>query len=324
MVELTIAFMILNKMKNKILVTCPPMIKRIDNYIELAKNLNILLYPAKIKQSLSEEELIKIIGNFDGWIIGDDIASKEVIRVGKYGRLKAAVKWGVGTDNINYEAFKDNDIKIANTPNMFGKEVADISIGYLIGLARHTYLIDSEIKKGKWPKITGSSLAGKKIGLIGYGDIGQETSKRLLIMGMKVIVYDPNINKEYNRDIDVEDWPNKIDEVDYLIINCSLTKTSYKMLNERIFKKMKKGVKIINVSRGLIINERDLINALEDGIVESVALDVFEEEPLTKESKLMKFNNCIFGSHNASNTEEAVDTTTRKTLYLMSDFLIDK
>jgi len=305
-----------------ILVTCPPMLGMIDSFQSTAKEYNFKLIPADVTQTLSEEELIKIIGNFDGWIIGDDPATRKVFEAGLAGSLKALVKWGVGVDNVDLDACRDLKIKVKNTPNMFGSEVADIAMGYVTGLARNTFLIDRKVREGKWPKPQGISLKGKKVGLVGYGDIGRNTAKRLIAAEMDLFVYDPYIKIESIHDnIKVSKWPNNIDELDFVVINCALSSSSYHLLNNEAFKLMKRGVRIVNVGRGPIIDENALISALKSGKVHSAALDVFEEEPLNLNSPLKKFENCIFGSHNASNTLDGVIKTSKKALKIMNEFL---
>ena len=204
-----------------ILVTCPPMLGMLDSFELIAKKYNMNLIPVKVTQTLCEKELIKIISKFDGWIIGDDPATRKVIEAGLKGSLKAVVKWGVGVDNVDFEACRDLEIKVNNTPNMFGSEVADIAMGYVIGLARNTFIIDRKVREGKWYKPQGIALKGKKVGLVGYGDIGKQTAKRLIASEMEVIVYDPYLKKEpFDSKIKFSKWPQYINQVEFIVINC--------------------------------------------------------------------------------------------------------
>ena len=157
----------------RVLVTCPPMLGLIEEFDCLAQAKGLQLIPAETAQILSENELIDLLPDYDGWIIGDDPATLKVFEAGKVGKLRAAVKWGVGTDNVDFQACERLKIPIANTPNMFGGEVADNAVGYLVGLARETFFIDREIRAGAWPKPPGMSISGKHIGVVGYGDIGR-------------------------------------------------------------------------------------------------------------------------------------------------------
>lgn len=299
----------------RVLVTCPPMLGMKEQFLPLFAKHNIDVHCPHVTQTLSEAELIELVPQFDGWIIGDDPATARVLEAGKRGKLKAAIKWGIGVDNVDFAACEMLGIPITNTPGMFGREVADIAVGYLIGLARETFLIDREVRKGLWPKPRGTSLAGKRVGLIGYGDIGSQTAKRLRAMEMQINVYDPRFSD--NTAIESTDflsWPNGLESCDFLIFTCALTKTNRHMLNAEILAKCKKGVRIINVARGPLIDERALEQALFIGHVHSAALDVFEDEPLQLNSALHKYPQCIFGSHNASNTSDAVAATNARAI----------
>ena len=309
-------------MTQKILVSAPPMLHVLDELDFESKSLGLELEGAEVTQTLSESQLVKLVPKFDGWIVGDDPGTLKVFQAGKKGNLKAAIKWGIGVDNIDFQACRDLGIPITNTPGMFGNEVADIALAYLIGLSRNIVLIDRNVRKGKWIKPQGISLEGKKVALLGYGDIGRNAARRLNVMGMKVIAYDPYISENELEDGSIlSTWPIGIEQADFLLITCALNKETFHLINEHVFIKMKKGVRIINVSRGPIIKEEDLIKALENETVHSAALDVFEEEPLPLQSKLRNYEYCIFGSHNASNTKEAVLKTSKKAIQLLSEFL---
>ena len=158
----------------RILVTCPPMLGMIDSFNPLFEKYGVEVTAPKVIQTLSVEELKDLVPQHDGWIIGDDPATREVFQAGRLGRLKAAVKWGIGIDNVDFSACKDLAIPIINTPDMFGSEVADIAMGYVIALARETFQIDRYIRDGHWPKPRGISLMGKTVALLGYGDVGKE------------------------------------------------------------------------------------------------------------------------------------------------------
>ncbi len=298
------------------------MIESIDKFLPIFEKNKIDITTPEFTQTLSVNELKTILPKHDGWIIGDDPATREVFTAGKSGLLKAAVKWGVGVDNVDFDACRDLDIPITNTPNMFGKEVADMAIGYLIALARETFQIDQRIRKGEWPKPKGISLSGKTVALVGFGDIGKNTAKRLLAADMNVIAYDPSAQlSETLSDVELVDWPDRIDEADFIVVNCSLTQSSHHMVNADVFSRAKDSVRIVNIGRGLVIDEQALINALQSGKVYSAALDVFEEEPLPKNSYLREHPRCIFGSHNASNTSDAVERTSKIAIEKLFGFL---
>ena len=306
----------------RILVTCPPMLGMIDSFIPLFEKYGVEVTAPKVVQTLSVEELKELVPQHDGWIIGDDPATREVFEVGKQGKLKAAVKWGIGVDNVDFSACADLDIPIINTPDMFGSEVADIAMGYVIALARETFQIDRNIRDGHWPKPRGISLSGKSVALVGYGDVGKNAAKRMLSSGMKVVAYDPYATSDnLLLDVEHEKWPKRIDEADFIVITCSLTESSRYMINEKLLENAKSGVRIVNVGRGPIIDEAALESALLSEKVYSAALDVFEIEPLPMNSYLRTHPRCIFGSHNASNTSDAVVRTSQIAIEKIIEFL---
>jgi len=310
----------------KILVTCPPMLGMFNEFVEPAKKLGIELVAAETTQILTEEELIELLPHYDGWIIGDDPATKRVFEAGLTGKLKAAVKWGIGVDNVDFSACKELNIPIVNTPNMFGGEVADVALAFLLGLARETYYIDREIRSTYgWPKPAGMSVAGKTVGVVGFGDIGKSTVKRLSGFDVNVTVYDPGVDGNQGFDfVTRKSFPDGLEDLDFLIFTCALNKHNFHMLNTKTLEKLKKGAKVINVARGPLIDENALIKALHSGHISAAALDVFEEEPLPKNSPLRDMPQCIFGSHNGSNTKEGVRRATYEAMSKVAGFLHGK
>lgn len=309
--------------KLRVLVTCPPMLGLIDEFRPRFEERHIELVTPHVVQTLSEAALKEMLPHADGWIIGDDPASEQVLRAGREGRLRAAVKWGVGVDNVDFEAAKKLGIQVAHTPHMFGAEVADIAVHYLIGLARQTFFIDRQVRAGAWPKPVGISLQGKTVALIGFGDIGRHTARRLYAHQMRVLVYDPYVcptASELSR-YRFAVWPKRLDRADFVVVTCTLTPQTRHLLDTEAFARMKDGVRLVNVSRGPIIDEQALVAALQSGKVHSAALDVFEKEPLPADSPLRQCAQCVFGTHNASNTAEAVRRTTERAIELLFDFL---
>lgn len=298
------------------------MLGLIDEFYPAFEKNNLEGIAANVTQVMSEEELIDILPDYDGWIIGDDPATRRVFEAGQAGRLKAAVKWGVGVDNVDFAACKDLGIPITNTPGVFGREVADVAMTYLLGLARETYRIDREIRQNKaWPKPSGVSLWNKTVAIVGFGDIGQATAKRLLACDLKVIAYDPYYKANPDLNVETAAWPSRLDEADFIVFTCPLTPDTHHMFNTDILRKLKPGVRVINVARGPIIDETALLSGLENGVVHSAALDVFEVEPLSDTSALRQYDRCIFGSHNGSNTVDAVRHVSHLAIDKMAGFL---
>lgn len=292
----------------RVLVTCPPMLGQFAEFVEPARKLGLELEPAEVLQTLSEAELMELVPAYDGWIIGDDPATCRVLQAGRKGSLKAAVKWGIGVDNVDFDACSDLGIPVTNTPLMFGAEVADVAMAYITGLARGLFAVDRAIReRAQWPKPAGMSLSGKTVALVGHGDVGRNLAKRLQVSGMRVVGYDPGVQPEaMEHGVEHARWPERLDEADFIVLTCSLTPANRHMLNAQTIAAAPRGVFVVNVARGPLIDETALVAALESGHVAGAALDVFEEEPLPADSPLRAFPACIFGSHNGSNTVDAV------------------
>ncbi len=307
----------------KVLITCPPMLGQLAEFLPIFEEAGIEVIAPKVVQTLSEEELIDLVPTVDGWIIGDDQATERVFRAGKAGKLKAAVKWGIGVDNVDFKACKELDIPIVNTPMMFGAEVATIAVSYVLGLARQTYYIDREVRAGNWVKPAGMSLAGHTVALVGFGDIGKATARFLKAFDMHINVYDPFAKKSESDEANYNflDFPQELEKADFVVTTCALTPATKHLINAESIQRMKDGVRIVNVSRGPIIDEAALIDALKSGKVHSAGLDVFENEPLPINSELRQFDRCIFGTHNGSNTIQGVQRASHQAIKSMFEFL---
>jgi D-3-phosphoglycerate dehydrogenase len=305
----------------KVLVTCPPMLGMIGALRGLFEARGIELTCPDVTQTLSVGQLMNLLPGHHGWIIGDDPADRQVLTVGAASGLRAAVKWGVGIDNVDFAACRDLGIKVTNTPGMFGAEVADVALGYVIALARETFVVDRTVRTGAWPKPRGISLAGRCVALIGHGDIGRSLLVRLRACGMRVIVYDPASPAPESAEVSNAVWPERCAEADFLVVTCALTESSRHMINASTIAALRSGVRVVNVSRGPVIDESALVNALRTGQVHSAALDVFEVEPLPADSPLRDFPRCVLGSHNGSNTEEAVIRASLEAAQYVFEFL---
>lgn len=306
----------------KILVTCPPMVAALAEFAEEFRRRGMEAHAPPVAQTLPPEELKRLLPGFDGWIIGDDPTGRDILAAGKRGRLRAAVKWGAGTDNVDFKAFAELGIPVRNTPRMFGEVVADVALGYLIGLARELFLVDREVRSGRWPKPAGVSLAGRTVALAGFGDVGRALARRLIACGMKVIAYDPAYRPEPGLEaVEPEPWPDRLKEADFLVLACALNEGNRRMVGARTLALARPGLRIVNVARGGLVDESALAAALESGQVHSAALDVFEAEPLPADSPLRRLPRVVLGSHNASNTVEAVRLASRRAIETLAELL---
>lgn len=310
---------------HKILLTCPPMIGMVEAFSKDFENVNFDVTVPKFTQEMSEDTLCDIIGDYDGWIIGDDPASRRVVEAGVKGRLKACMRWGVGTNNVDFEAFKEFSIPIENTPGVFGREVADLACHYVTALARDTFTIDRKVKQGEWFKPIGQSLWNARVLIVGFGDIGQNLAKRLLAHDMEVWFYDPHVEKsEIAPGCSKVTWPDALAHADYVVFTAPLNDNTYHMLNEENIALVKNGIKLVNVGRGPLVSEVALVKGLREGYISAAALDVFEVEPYSPRTHLSleQFSDrLIFGSHNGSNTKQAVEYVSRRCIKGLHEML---
>ena len=300
-------------MNERILVSCVQLQRTLAEHRQRLDERNAELVVPEVRQQLTEAELLDLIPGVDGMIAGDDHLTRAVLERAE--RLKVVSKWGVGTDAIDLVAAEELGIRVTNTPGMFGEEVADVAIGYLIMLARHLHATDRAVRAGDWAKPEGVSLGGRTLGIIGLGHIGQAVARRALAMGMRVTgsEVDPaNSARAALLGVEVTDLESLLADADVISLNSPLTPETRHLLNAESLALMKHGAWIINTARGGLIDEPALISALASGQVAAAALDVFEVEPLPPESPLRGFEQVILGSHNGSNTVEAGRRTSER------------
>ena len=285
-----------------IVITCPRYFSEVENLNELIMNKE---YPVELitpkGQGFDAKEMKKNLRNSKIAVVGDDEINDDVINSCQ--KLELIIKWGVGTDNINIST---NSPKVLNTPGDIYIDVAEHVI-YLIGslLKQIPYIHKQLLVNTEWNKPIGTRLMNKNLGFIGFGSIGQYTAKLLKPFGVNIFYYDPYSDKSDNSIALKKDLKFLQKTSDILVVTASLTKETRNLVNKQFFNKLEKKPYIVNVSRGQIINEEDLIYALDQDLISGCALDVFEKEPVIDGNPLRSFNNVIFSTHNASNTLEA-------------------
>lgn len=291
-------------------MACPQMQAAWPSFAPHLAELGIEADLPVVVQQLSEQELLDTIGGFDGVIAGDEPYTRAVLE--KASRLRILSKWGVGVDNIDWVAATDVGIAVTNTPGVFDAEVADVAVGYLILLTRNLHRIDTGVRGGDWPKPAGRSLAGLTLGIIGFGGTGTALARRAVAMDMSVIGHDIDAAAmERARQLGhaAADIDELVTGADAISLHCPLTTANRHLLDHRRFAHMRPAALVVNTARGPLIDEAALVEAIRNGQVAGAALDVFEEEPLDAGSPLRTLPNVILGSHNASNTDEAVART---------------
>jgi len=302
----------------RILISAPYMLMDFERFknIFIENNLEVTL--ANVKERLSEHELLDIIADFDGVVCGDDEFTRKVLSKAK--KLKVLSKWGTGINSIDLKAAEELGIKVCNTVNAFSHPVADTTMAYMLAFARSVITSDAQMKQGIWEKITGFTLSEKTLGIIGLGNIGTQVAKRAHAFNMKIIANDirdiaPVILEQY--DITMTTKYDIFENADFISIHCTLDESTHHMIDRTAFDKMKQKPYLVNTARGGHISHGDLLKALEQGVIAGAALDVFEEEPLPADDKLLQRSDVILAPHNSNNSRkywEAVHTNTLSNL----------
>ncbi|MFH1201810.1 MAG: phosphoglycerate dehydrogenase [Candidatus Omnitrophota bacterium] len=264
-------------------------------------------FSVDVKLDLKPEQLKEIIANYDALVVRSGTkVTKEIIEAGK--NLKVIGRAGVGLDNVDLEAATKKGIIAMNSPAGNTISTAEHTMSMILALSRNIPQADTSMKKGEWlrSKFMGAELYGKTLGIIGLGRIGKEVARRSSSFGMKIIAYDPFISESAAKEMEVElvELKDLISRADYITLHIPFTDETKNMISEKELALMKKNVRIINCSRGGIIDEKALAKAVEEGRIAGCALDVYETEP-PKDSPLLKCNNCVLTPHLGASTEEA-------------------
>jgi len=248
---------------------------------------------------LPKTELPKIIADYDALIIRSATKAKgDLLSNAK--KLKVIGRAGEGLDNIDFQKANELGIKVVNTPHVSYMSVAELTIGYVLALARNIVQGTASLREGKWEKeqLMGTEVNGKTLGIIGCGYIGKTVERLAISLGMKVLGVEECV---YDHFIPIDEM---LPEADFITVHVPLTPNTKHLISTNEFNKMKDGVMIVDCSRGGVVDQEALYQALVSGKVRAAALDVFEEEPPTN-SKLLKLSNVIATPHIGAQTKEA-------------------
>lgn len=258
---------------------------------------------------LTSEELLKVIPEYHALVVRSETqVSADLFEVAV--NLKVIGRAGVGVDNIDLQAATRKGVLVLNAPNGNITATIEYAFGMMLALARNIPQAHIAVRAGVWKRseFTGIEMKGKTLGVIGLGRIGSGVATRALAFGMNVLAYDPFINEQNAEELGVElvELERIYSEADFITLHIPLTAETRYMLNKSAFSQMKKGVRIVQCSRGGVINESALLEAIQEGIVGGAALDVFEQEPVDHNHPLLATRKVIFTPHIASYSEEAL------------------
>ncbi len=273
---------------------------------------------------LPPEELKKKIKDYHGLVVRSATkVTAEIIEAAE--NLKVIGRAGTGVDNIDTEAATKKGIVVMNTPGGNTVTTAEHAIAMMTSLARNIPQATASMKRGEWEKkkFEGTELTGKTLGILGAGNIGGVVATRALGLRMNVIAYDPYISAEAadKLGITLASTDELYAKSDFISIHLPLTGETRGMINADAFKKMKKGVKIINCARGGIVNEADLAEAIKAKLVSGAAFDVFEKEPTPKDNPLLSLDEVILTPHLGASTREAQESVAVAVAGQIADYL---
>lgn len=258
---------------------------------------------------LSAEELRAKVSLVDALVVRSGTrVTREVFEAAR-GRLRVVGRAGVGIDNVDLQAATEAGCLVVNAPTANTVAAAEHAVALLAAMARNVAQADASLRAGKWQrsKFVGVTLVGKTLAIMGFGKVGSEVARRAKGLGMDIIAHDPYAPVDRARAIGVDlvSFDEAISTSDFISLHMPLTPVTEKLFNDETFAKMQKGVRIINVARGGVVDEEALLRALDNGTVAQAALDVFTEEPPPRDSKLVQHENVTVTPHLGASTTEA-------------------
>jgi D-3-phosphoglycerate dehydrogenase / 2-oxoglutarate reductase len=256
-----------------------------------------------------DSDLADVIGRYDAIVVRSATKlSADILERAE--RLRVIGRAGVGVDNVDVEAATRRGIVVANAPESTVVSAAEHTIGLLVALARNIPQAHAALKQGRWERSQwgGVELAGKTLGVLGFGRVGQQVARRAVGLGMRVVAYDPFVSADRVRELGAEyaETPEAVfAAADFLTLHVPLTEETRGLIGVEAFGRMRPGVRIVNAARGELVDEEALAEALRSGVVAGAALDVFSEEPYG--GPLLGLEGVVVTPHLAASTAEAQD-----------------
>lgn len=256
---------------------------------------------------LKPHELIPLIKDVDGYIAGLDYVDAAVI--GSANRVRVIARYGVGIDRVDVGEATRHGIVVTNTPGTNSVAVAELTIAFLLALARDLIPANEAVQTGTWPSLNGVGIRGKTVGLIGFGAVGREVARLLMSFRCRLLAVDPFVAPEIAEAYGVRIVPMDLllSEADFVSLHTPATGLTVGMVNREFLERMKKGAFLINTARGDLIDEPALRYAIESGHVRGAALDCFSREPPAADNPLLGLPQVIATSHIGAHTDEAVN-----------------
>lgn len=264
-------------------------------------------------------EAMDHLDRYDGIVVGmDPFGEKEFA---KASRLKAIMKFGVGVENIDQDCAKRRGVAVRNMPGVNNEAVAEMAFSLMICAARKVAEGDRAVRAGQWPRLLGTSLKGKTLGIVGTGAIGRTLAGYTAGFQMRLLGYDPFPNQAFT-DMGGTYVPfdQLLEEADFVSIHVPLLDSTYHLFNQRAFYKMKPTAILVNTARGPVVDEAALKQALEEGVIAGAGLDVFEHEPAL-DSPLVGMERIVTTPHIAASSRETMEKMDRLCVQTMAEAL---
>jgi D-3-phosphoglycerate dehydrogenase / 2-oxoglutarate reductase len=278
----------------------------------------------EIHNLYNEDDLIEVCHDADGILC--NLAKINSYVIEHLDKCKIISRYGIGYDNIDIEACGKRNIYVANVPDYCFEEVAEHTIALLLDCVRKITYKDKKIRNGKWDTARTEEifrLSGKNLVFIGFGNIPKTIIKKIKLFGFKnIIVYDPYVNREEIEEYgaEKEEFDEAIKKADYILIHLPLNKRTKNMINKDVFNNMKQNAIVINTSRGGVVEQKDLIDALREKRIYCAGLDVYSIEPLPKDSPLIELENCVLTDQAAFYSVESIIELKKKCAENVSNF----
>lgn len=286
----------------KILITSPSFLK--TKAYETLSNFDFELVIATDGLPVKSDVVRKLLPGCSGYIAGLEKVDEWVLE--EANDLKVISRYGVGCDHIDQKILEAKNIILTYTPGANAVSVAEFTFGLIISLSRHICTMNNQLKKGRWQRYDGFELRNKTLGLIGLGSIGREVKKIASGFGLKVIFYDPYITESNLSTLKKNSLNELLAESDIISLHLPLNSKTKHIINRENISRIKPGALLINTARGGLIEEKALIDSLENNQIAGFATDVFEIEP-PEHSSLFEMENVIITPHAAPNTYEALE-----------------
>jgi len=269
--------------------------------LDILKSNGLTFQLNPYKRKLKKLELFELANNCKWIIAGVEVYDAEVLD--RLASLECISRVGVGLDSIDLKKTKENGIRVLNTPYGPTDAVAELALALMLNLLRKVSLADANLKKGIWKKFHGSLLSGKTVGIVGFGRIGQRIAGLLKPFQVKVVYHDPFLQSTIDDMYERVSFDYLLENSDIISLHLSWDNKSSRLIGERELSRMKKGVYLVNLSRGGVVDEHALYKSLKRKDVGGAAIDVFENEPYSGE--LIELENTILTPHLGSYAKEA-------------------